>query len=83
MNALIEEWKKSAKKVYESETQYLKCFGEKEEEREYTYKYLATKQIELIEGSKPDKEKTIEEQLNELQKECYEYLKKVANTGEL
>lgn len=83
MNKLIEEWQRTAKKVQESETAYLKCFNMKEEERTYTYKYLASRQLELLEATKPDKEKDITEQMNHLQKECYNYLKKVAETGEL
>lgn len=83
MNALIEVWQKTAKEVYDAETKYLNCFNKPEKERTYTYKYLAQKQIELLEESRPDKNKNVLDQMNELQKECYEYLKKVATTGKI
>lgn len=81
MNYLIEEWKKGAQKIYDAETKLNEYTGRKK--RDYTYSYLAQVQIERLEATKPNKEKPLEEQLNELQKECYLYLRKVANTNEI
>lgn len=83
MNKLIETWKENAKKVYDRETEIMKIRKNPTKKRKYTYKYLALKQISLIENSKPKKEKTALEQMTEERKEYYEYLERVAQTNEL
>lgn len=83
MNKLIKTWKISAKAVYDAETLYMKNLGLSEEERTYTYSYLAKRQIEMIKESMPNKTKPIKEQLNDIQKEAWEYLEKVAETNEI
>ena len=80
-NKLIEEWKKGAKKIYDSETALMEYLESKD--RTFTYKYLAEKQINMLEVTKPNKKQEILDQMNEEQQECYKYLQKVAETGEL
>lgn len=83
MNNLIEKWKENVKKIYESETKLMEYLNLPEEQRTFTYSYLATRQMYLIGERRPDKNKTTEEQLNELQKEMWKYLQKVVETNEL
>lgn len=75
-NVLIDLWTFGAKSILEA---YI-ILGENPTER---IKDLAKEQLALLEESAPNKNKTIEQQLNDTQRECYEYLKKVAETGEL
>lgn len=84
-NRLIKAWKEGAKKIYDSETVFIEGMKEygKEEKRFYTFQYLAQRQLNNIEDTKRYKTKTLEEQCNEEQLECINYLKQVILTGEL
>lgn len=75
-NALINAWKMGAeaiKKGYEK-------FGKDPKEKLMT---LAREQMEMIADKRPNKSKTTQEQMNEMQLEMWNYLDKVARTGEL
>lgn len=75
-NLLINLWTFGAKSIVEA----YRVLGEDPTER---LKDLAKEQLALLDESAPNKNKTVEEQLSDAQRECYEYLKKVAETGEL
>lgn len=47
-----------------------------------TVMLLAQQQLEMLENTKPNKEKPLKEQCNEEQQELINYLEKIANTGE-
>lgn len=52
------------------------------QEKKETIKTLAKEQLKLLEETRPNKEKTLKEQLNKEQLELVNYLEDVAETGE-
>lgn len=52
------------------------------QEKIETIKTLAKEQIKLLEETRPNKEKTLKEQVNKEQLELVNYLEEVAETGE-
>lgn len=78
-NKLIYWWKKYFTKYSKG----MKNQGRTENEIKDNMKMFAERQLESIEQSRPDKTKKMEDQLNDIQKEYIEYLKKVIETGEI
>lgn len=75
-NVLIETWKTGANAIA---TAY-KMFGK---DYHTVLKSLATTQLVAIKNDRPNKNKTLEEQCNKEQLELVNYLKQVAETGEM
>ena len=70
MNWYIRKWRKNAK--------WLVKIGQAP-----SYEELARQQLWQLEDTRPNKDKELEEQLNDFQKEIVDYLKKVKDTNEL
>lgn len=60
-----------------------KAMNYDEERIKSELKALALSQMTMLIEDRPDKTRTIEEQMNKDQKAVFEYLKKVSETGEL
>ncbi len=75
-NLFIKTWKTGATAIV---TAY-EMYGQNPKEE---LKNLAKQQLQQLDATRPKKEKTLEEQCNKDQLELVNYLKKVAETGEM